>query len=55
MSRQKKWSHSVNYTVPPPYQSIKAQHGILDKDIYNMGEDGYMMGIVRRSNVNKLL
>ena len=27
------------------YQYIKAQHSILDKDIYNMNENSYMIGI----------
>ncbi len=27
------------------YRSIKAEHGILDEDTYNMDENGYTMGI----------
>ena len=30
---------------------IKAKHGILDGDIYNIDENGYMMGIGRSSKV----
>ncbi len=33
------------------YLSIKAQHGILDEDTYNMDENGYMMGITGSSKV----
>ncbi len=29
------------------FLSIKAQHGILDEDTYNMDENGYMMGIAK--------
>ena len=31
--------------------SIKAQHGILDEDTYNIDENGYMMSIVWSSKV----
>ena len=33
------------------YLSIKAQHGILDEDTYNMDENGYMMGIAGSSKL----
>ena len=33
------------------YRSIKAEHGILDEDTYNMDENGYMMGIAGSSKV----
>ncbi len=33
------------------YPSIKAQYDILDEDIYNMDENGYMMGIAGSSKV----
>ena len=33
------------------YRSIKAEHGILDENIYNMGENGYMIGIAGSSKV----
>lgn len=33
------------------YRSIKAAHGILDEDTYNMDENGYMMGIAGSSKV----
>ena len=33
------------------YLSIKAQHGILDEDIYNIDENCYMIGIVGSSKV----
>ncbi len=33
------------------YLSIKAQHGILDKDAYNIDENSYMMGIAGSSKV----
>ncbi len=33
------------------YLSIKAQHGILDEDTYNMDENGYMIGIAGSSKV----
>ncbi len=34
-----------------PYQSIKAEYGIFDKDRYNMNENRYMMGIARSFKV----
>ena len=33
------------------YQSIKAKHSILDRDIYNIDKNGYMMGIGGSSKV----
>ena len=33
------------------YRSIKAEHGILDEDTYNMDENGYIMGIAGSSKV----
>ena len=33
------------------YWRIKAQHGILDEDTYNMDENGYMMGVAGSSKV----
>ena len=33
------------------YWSIKALHGILDEDTYNMDENGYMMGVAGSSKV----
>ena len=33
------------------YRSIKAKHGILDEDTYNMDENGYMMGVAGSSKV----
>ena len=33
------------------YQSIKVEYGILDEDIYNMNENGYMIDIVGSSKV----
>ena len=33
------------------YWSIKAKHGILDEDTYNIDENGYMMGIAGSSKV----
>ena len=33
------------------YLSIKAQHGILDEDTYNMEENSYMMGIAGSSKM----
>ena len=33
------------------YWSIKASHGILDEDTYNVDENGYMMDIVASSKV----
>ncbi len=33
------------------YSSIKAQHGILDKETYNMDEKVYMIGIAGSSKV----
>ncbi len=33
------------------YQSIKAEYGILDEDIYNMNDNGYIMGIAGSSKV----
>ncbi len=33
------------------YWSIKAKHGILDEDTYNMDENDYMMGVAGSSKV----
>ena len=33
------------------YQSINAAYSIFDKDMYNMDENGYMMGIAGSSKV----
>ncbi len=33
------------------YWSIKIKHGILNKDMYNIDENGYMMGIAESSKV----
>ena len=34
-----------------PYWSIKIEHSILDKDIYNIDDNKYMMGIAGSSKV----
>ncbi len=33
------------------YQSMNAEYGILDEDIYNMDKNGYIMGITGNSKV----
>ena len=33
------------------YYFIKAKHGILDKNMYNMDENGYIIGEARSSKV----
>ena len=33
------------------YWRIKAQHGILDKDTYNINENGYIIGVAGSSKV----
>ena len=33
------------------YWRIKTQHGILNKDMYNINENGYMIGVAGSSKV----